>query len=242
MMVVPELYRKSSPAVASYQWTDLAEGTGMVTMYAGAVATNSGVTYRLSKDTWQAPVFDTQYNLSPTAYYNITRSSTDAASSKLIDLDFDTGVFNLPQILRGTMLSNIPIAINVKSSDSQGVVYVVMTIKKVGETGTVTTLATTTSNSMTNLAGTAYTNIYFAFTTLVPVTNIAQGEKIRITVQVYGSKTAGTGAGDDMAYGLCYDPSNAAIGAIGSSTAAEKLNQAVNFSQMRFDLAFRIDN
>lgn len=243
-MGVPFQYRKSTEGVtASYDYVDIAEGTGIVKFYGGGCATISGATiealsgatlqHRLDRNAFYPAVY---IDISDSNYRRDVRykpyKGTDANYTKVIDLDFDTSNFNLPRTIQGTMVSNIPIS---SIALPRCEFYIVQVLKKVLSDGTTEeTIATTTSNAFDTLNEQLYKDTYCSLLTDVPITTIKKGEKIRITVEVYFKHISGEGTPEIM---ICFDPQNRAIGA----TTGYTITQTAGYTQMQFFIPFRID-
>ena len=86
-MAIPIIYRKSQePAIASFDWVDIAEGTGMIVFYGIASKTSAAEDYHLVSS--QVP------------YSNPIGTTTTSTGTTTID--FDLAPFNLPQTAKGT--------------------------------------------------------------------------------------------------------------------------------------------
>tara|TARA_Y100000310_G_C20587970_1_gene766449 strand:+ start:664 stop:1347 length:684 start_codon:yes stop_codon:yes gene_type:complete len=90
-MAVPTKFRKSAEgAIASYDFVDIAEGTGIV-VFNGFTQNNSGaLAYALTRNSPHSNEVNTNF------------SADDAAYTKRIDADFDV-VFNRPERVKGKM-------------------------------------------------------------------------------------------------------------------------------------------
>ena len=224
---VPVVYRSGgSNAVASYSYTDLAEGTGIVKLYAGGLQDANGIKYRLQKT-----AFNTS-TTSPAVNQRHTQASTTSTSfSKLIDLDFDTTTFNLPQTVSGTLLANIPYA-SFNNGANTTSSYCNLNIIKVASDGTTETNLVTISSATMVSDTDSSRDVYFAFEANVPVTNIAKGEKLRINPEIWTKTTSGT-----VYVTLMYDPQDATLTMDSPATTVV----AAGKTAMNFHVPFRID-
>lgn len=78
-------------AIASYNWTDIADGTGVVSFYLIESGNSSGVDYHL---------------VSNISYSNST--NIGAGSGVTTDLDYDSTPFNSPRTVNGTATLEVP--------------------------------------------------------------------------------------------------------------------------------------
>lgn len=87
-MPIPENFRKSSPAVISYSYQDIAEGTGIVVLNLYGTTSISGADYNLTQQ---------QVSADPLVY---------AIGVHGASVNFDLAPFNKPQTMRGTAMIN----------------------------------------------------------------------------------------------------------------------------------------
>ena len=225
-MVLPEPFKTFSPVISSYDWVDLESGEGIVAYYAGGTIDSTGTTYKLDNNLFQA-------------YPQITRYVTTTSYVKAADLDFDTGVLNMPRQIYGDMLSEIPVVMSFDSTAAYVSAYVVVILKRILSDGsTEEILNTTTSGVIARTNSPAHSaKKYFCFNSSITTPeNIARGEKIRITIELWAKhENAGGGCG------ICFDPYNREIAATNSGgTLAEKLNGEANYTQAKFLIPFRV--
>lgn len=83
---LPTQYRKSSEAVATFSFEDIASGLGVIVFFGIATNASGGVNYHLisNSDVFSFPV------------------GTERATVGTTSIDFDTSAFNLPRTPRGT--------------------------------------------------------------------------------------------------------------------------------------------
>lgn len=226
--------------IVSYDWTDLAEGTGIVVLYGGGLATSGAVSYRLDKNTfdpWHEGASSSGGGSESTGRHKRFEQSKAAADGfiNIFDLDFDTAQFNTPRTINGNMLCQIPFASTPYSSAGVPTSYVVVTVRKVTG-GVETNLATGTSNTTT------YQYIgdgTFSFNIDIPKTNFKKDDILRINVMYYAKNN--NGSAESCAYLLCYDPLSRVVAAIdGSGSAFEKVGHSGN-TAMKFHVPFRIE-
>ena len=93
MTAIPVEFRRGSEgAVASYDATDIAEGTGTVSFYGFAVSGSAGLVYRLGRNQMYSHKVETL----------VTCTTADSTP---IDIDFDTSAFNLPNLTVSSALT-----------------------------------------------------------------------------------------------------------------------------------------
>ena len=176
-MGVPIVYRKSAEqALASYDFIDIASGTGSVIYYLGTgSSTNKIIKPILASETFYS------HNIMSGA------SWTPGTDVKAVDIDWDIQ-FNLPQVIRGSAIFNIPLAHFTDATDTT--IFSVVKVRKwdgINET----TLATITG---TNFIATN-NGVSTTLQTLagdIPLTAFKRGEFLRITTEVYGTTISGT--------------------------------------------------
>lgn len=230
-------------ALANYDYTDIAEGTGIKVFYGGATKDSVSTKYILTGQTF----YSHSSHPNPLTYdkvINNTRVALDNGGSyaKEIDLDFDASVFNMAKVIKGTATACIPFARNFQTGDNDVQYYLTIVYKKVDVSSTETDLVSTTSETFV-IAGThtnaSTTTAYITMDSIIPQTNFKRGEKLRITLELYAQDLGGTGSFGGM---VCYDTQNLVIAAEGTgTTGVEKCNQAAGYTQMKFLIPFKID-
>ena len=86
-MPIPRIYRKTAEAIASYNWTDIAEGTGVVTLYGTQTKISGSTTYKLVQDALP--------------------STIAAYKGDDTTLTFDLTAFNTPKTVKGTAMFSV---------------------------------------------------------------------------------------------------------------------------------------
>lgn len=239
-MALKAIYRRQvENSLASYDYVDVADGTGVIKFYAGGMRISGSTLYRLDRNVF-ASAYGSQTSATNRVDYNSTRKVvSDANYANQIDLDFDTSALNLPRILKGTMLCQIPLTMYGDPSDVGCIAYCVLNVYKVSATGTETLIATENSGLMTMDGGYGNSDKYFSFPVTIPTTNIKRGEKIRINVNIWAKDTGGSA---DPGIMLTYEPTNIAITAQDASgDNAKRCTRTAGFSNMLFYIPFRID-
>lgn len=208
-MPVPIVYRKSGEAVTlNFDWIDVAEGTGYVGFYGAAIysgangfmmTTNSGLSSNI-------------------AYTAIAAGSTGLKFDQNFDLSF-----NMPQVIKGDIISVIPIGSG--SSNDKEVVATIQ-IKKVDTEGTVSNITAVCTGAHVTEAGGTYiqpVSQMHAIKSTMPQTKFKKGETLRAQVRVETIK--------DASYTVGHDPGGRSV------VAATNLTDP----RMRFFVPFQID-
>ena len=183
-MPIPIVYRKSSEAaVASFDYTDIAEGTG-VTMFNGFVTEASGAVlgYHLLKS---ETIYSSKIETESSSY----TSGSDYTSR--INLSFDLPAFNLPKTLKGNANVLFTLWNKCVAAGTSTDAYVKVTIQKWD--GTTPTDIVQAMSPATNAAGAGVTvkkimNIPLA----IPMTSFKKGEILRLNLNVFAKVPAST--------------------------------------------------
>jgi len=220
------------PAVASYDWTDVASGTGMITFYLGGLKDSTGIGYILYEN-----VFIPNKERNTTSFNSqgrFTRVETDVAVfTKVIDLSFDLSSFNTPRTLGGTCLFEIPCSSDILSSDRATEHYIICKVQN-------STTVLLTSQSATRAPGTGVSEQeYFCWRGTLPQSNFKRGETLRLVVEVWGRRSAG--GSENVAFMLGHDPLNDECPLIDTSSAIKKVNIADGKSQAKVTIPFKLD-
>jgi len=173
-MPVPIVYRKSTEAaLASYNFTDIAEGTGVVTYYGATTNDSVGEEYVLLSQTLYS------YSLSTaTTITNGTGSYT-----KFGDYDFDLSTFSLPKTIKGTCLISFGWGLGAGGNPDA---YIIWKVRKYDGT-TETDLGSVQTEGIKANATNAEELLSFTLTE----TNFAKGDILRVTCEVWGKNTGG---------------------------------------------------
>lgn len=175
-------------AIASYDFEDISSGTGIIDYYAGESASGA-------------------YTMSNIPFYS-NRVSTFAVAEeptadfkKYGDIDYDV-LINKPLEINGNVLINLTSGWNEEGGGSNTCVeYIVATLKKVDVNNNIITLGTDTSSQKTTTGGTGFQTR--AMSINLSNEKIKKGETIRLNIQHYLKKTAGS---DTILAGWGQDP------------------------------------
>lgn len=200
-------------SVVSYSYSDIADGSGIVNLYATSFSDSTGTYGVLTNQIMPVP------NTSSAG--NSATISAQGADTKLIDDDKDI-VFNVPKILRGKVLVNLAWSAGDSSCSSFEAYAIVRCRKWDGTTETeLASVQTTTISGSVN--STYYRSEQMYFT--VPTTHFAKGETLRFTIEIWGHLISST-----VAANISYrqTPTNVSDG-------------NYNFTYLKFGVPFDID-
>ena len=174
-MTIPRNFRNTAEnIIASYSYTDVAEGTGIIN-FLGMATKDSAAT---------------EYVLSQNAYYSSEVESaisggTAGAFTKYLDLDFDLSSFNLPQSIGGTGIFSIPWG-EITTGYSYGA-YIIVRVKK-------NDVELVSVQSDTVNPGGAAANFWdlALLQATIPQTHFKKGDVLRVTIELWASKVGGS--------------------------------------------------
>lgn len=215
LMKKKSFIRGGEGSVASYNWTDIGEGTGMVNFY-GMLTNTLG--------TSDTPKLTQTTGYSSEVYLN-GLLDTPADNAVFIDADFDLSPFNLPKVMGGTALFRCSFSYaHTFGGGSSGYGNLKIIIRKVSG-GVETDLVSEESDQvgLTGTTGTAYARCVMPL--VIPLTSFKKGDTLRVTVQAL---SYGGASGGNEAMRIWCDPLNATI-------------TSVPFTQMKVEIPFRID-
>lgn len=210
MPLDPDLnkFTTAAPAIKSYAYTDLAEGTGIQPFYLYSSETSTGTTYHLT---------------GTIAYSDDIYRSCNGVTGTTDD-DYDLTGFSLPKTIEGTASLIIPWAFAYSGSSGSGSGYMVCKIRHWDGT-TETDLATVTSPTITIAALAAAKNGVWNFPMPISLKQFQAGEVLRVNIAMTVSGTEAVNA--SMSYGI--DPKARTWGSAATS-------QSVLLTPFRLDL------
>lgn len=206
-------------AIASYNYTDIATGTGFVTYYCAITTDSTGQDEILTPQV----VFSDETN---STWVSPTGNGGDPFV-KVGDLDFDLSTFNLPQTLKGTAVINGSFAVNTDGSVSCYIIFKIRHWDGTTETdiGSVQT-ETIDKNSpsfQTFLVEVSLTEKHFK-----------KGETLRVTAEVWEQNIHNAAAGDVQ---LCHDPKDRTVALVTPAAGGTNFET----SQLRIDIPYKLD-
>ena len=207
-MPVNRVYRNVGERdLVSYDYIDVAEGTGIIVFYGYNSVSGATTTYGLTTESIYSN--DLQTN----------GTSTTAGFSLCLDLDFDLSKFNSPRNMLGTAIATLGIG-GTGAASQAGEVYGKVKLRHWdGTTETEIASAQTETFAVATGDGSAedYCNIPLVIDELV---HFKKGEILRATVEVWGKKTdAGS-----FPVTLLHDPKNRSTGTPTHTSSLLQLN------------------
>ncbi len=153
-MTIPEIYRgETENIIASFDFTDIAEGTGIV-IFQGFDVSSGAVTFHLTESTITSTRIETGGNLT-----------------------FNTNPFNLPRTVRGT--GNVRFSTQYNGTNTQEAFWKVEIIH-VDADGNATTIGREQTKTITSTGSIIKSS--HALSIILTETLIKKGDNIRITV------------------------------------------------------------
>jgi len=194
MTLIPQTFPiPQETAIASYNYTDIAEGTGVITYYGFDANDDTTLDYHLS------------INSSIYAQNKVfTTATTGGGSTKSIDLDFDV-IFNLPQRIKGTAYCNITTFVDSNVTGATSYFFIVKLRKYDGSTES--EIVSGQTKSRTN-SGNSNVREWTTHLVPLPITTQVQfkkGEILRVTIEGWSNRSTGSGN-----FGFAQDPANRA--------------------------------
>jgi len=185
MARIPQLFRgNQSPSIASYDYVDIANGTGYITFY-GFNGSNSGSTsYALTNQVaWSAKVV-LPHNAGVVSAY-----------TKTAEYNFDT-ILNTPRVVRGKAIINVPLSVTA-TAGNYNYAYASCAICKV--VSGVETVVGWASGALVEQSNAGTNHIQSGIVFDCPQTNIKKGETLRLSVEVWSfcNSTGATDVGSD---------------------------------------------
>jgi len=189
--MLSEKYRKSGEINATYDYYDVAAGTGIINFYAGAAPTKYSAGIALASS---AIISNNKFYSQPIFEKKALADTGAGAAQKAFDIDFDVLV-NKPLTLKGTCIVNVPIRLYGTGTTSGSIVAKWRKWDGVTETDIA---------SGTSFIYTATTATYFMTSEYinVPTTLIKRGEYLRLTIEGWYQTTPSRTEG----FWIAHDP------------------------------------
>jgi len=209
-MVLPNFFDRGLPdAFVSFDYVDFASGQSFVALY-GTLTVDKKMLIRQTTPSY------------PTYQY-VGTPNKPTAWETLWDFDFDTE-FNVPTIIEGQTMANIPIGCYTIAAASSATVRATVTVRH-WDGVTETDLVSNVSNVGTSI-NSSDGFVYDAVDLLIPRTKFKKGETLRLSVLVEGGGSSVVGTTKNYFFG--HDPANSSY-----STGGFTLNL-----RLRFDVPF----
>lgn len=222
-MSLPQVYRNfGEGSIASYNYTDIAAGTGVVRLYGFAAHSSGAITYHLTD------------NAVLSGYGNITNDVTeeskssadngDADFTKSSEFDFDLTAFNLPRILTGTAIVNY--SIMAKETDASRA-YGFFKFVLIKDSGGSETIIGSTESELVDAGDSTYPDKKSGCVRIsCTETHFKKDDILRLTVQAYMKHVSG---GNNTFLHLPHSPQNRDTINFTASTYPSKLELYVPF-------------
>lgn len=190
-MTVPVVFRNQGERViTSFDYTDIADGTGIIDYQGFSCETSGGVTYKLNRQATYSSQIETTQALTAINTYQ-----------KEMDLDFDLTTFNLPQTLRGKAIIQFAWGHDAYTGGNTNNAYIIAKLRKWdGTTETEIAHIQTETLDITN-GVTKYRIANMPIT--IPQTLYKKGETLRLTIEGWALTNGG---GSNLTIG--HDPQN----------------------------------
>src|SRR3990167_504132 len=193
-MGVPVVYRRSGESsVTSFDFYDIAEGTGIKTFYG---ATTDNPVSDLSGALLTSAVYSSGINPTnnPTGWE--TRNNQTASWTSIISKTFKT-TFNMPKLIKGTLYANVPTRIVTPNGTDSSNHYIDVTIYKND-----TSVATASGANMYFLSGTSTIDNYMSLVPVtLPLTSFKKGDILKAKIQLFSK-----GDGTSIILAMGHDP------------------------------------
>lgn len=217
-----------SPAIASFNYTDISEGTGIVSFYGYSTDQEGTRDFQLSTNTFFSD------EVASSGASHITTAGT-------FDMfDFDLTQFNLPKTLKGTATLQIPWMNTVSGNESNNVSMVAVLKKWDGTTETDITSGASDYISVTGSGGVSGNSKQLSLVSMdVPKTNFARGDILRLTIQAAVQSASGYGV-----LAVAHDPQNRDEGSddlLFPGTTGFTVGTNIDTTTMKLDIPFRLD-
>lgn len=221
MPLPPKLnkFSTASPVIASFNFTDIVDGTGVIVLYPFVARDASG----------RIKIMDSRINATEVKGEGVDVSVSDAEK---FNFDFDTKKFNATRTVEGTALLKLPMKVDRFTSSTVVTVVATITIFK-WDGSTETQIGQTIFTRVTGLGGdfdSSNSMVELDLTrTVIPV-----GQQVRLNIVIRAQITSGSG--DDTNLLIGHDPLGEDFVYIGDSETTTMTD-----SQMKLDLPFKLD-
>lgn len=214
----------AEPTITSYNYTDIADGSGKVDFYGYESKGSAAAKYELDTDT---AIY------SETTLFTGTTSGT-GGTAITFNKDFYTKKYNKPTTLKGTCFVQLPFAHRVTVSNQNISTYLVVTISEYNATATTQVTQATSYTFASGVGVSQIANFNFSFD--VPDYTIKVGSQILVNLSVYSGNTAG--GSDACRWNVAVDPANRTVAhdKEGASVPGDFVT-----SRLKIKLPFRID-
>ena len=166
MAGVPINFQALSNVLPTYNFVDIAAGTGYINFYAG--------------DTVDLKILS-NFTYYSDAFVSTSAGVTFSADNLMFDHDYDT-LLNRPMDIRGLGIVNIPVGVSSLSGSSFSTVYAIVYVRK-WDGVTETDIANNTSSTYRAAGTISYDTLSVDLN--IPLTHFKVGEYLRLTIRLY---------------------------------------------------------
>ena len=179
--ILPQQFQAQSNSIASYNYTDIAEGTGIIKFYGFTTEDDAAIDYHLSTNTAYSATEGTE-----------TAGSIVSTGSfkKVIDVDFDLSEFNLPKDIEGTAIINMGHGVFSGAGSTKVQGYIKARIRK-WDGSSETEIANEDSATIQAQNGANKRQIVSIKIT-IPKTHFKIGETLRLTIEGWHKNVTAT--------------------------------------------------
>jgi len=209
-------YQTQQTAIASYDYTDIASGTGYSIFYGGNLSdgTSASGSYVLSNNVFYSENLTTEAVKDTTVWFH------------LFDIDFDSSPFNLPRVVQGKALLNVTLGHSVTGGP---LAYMRLSGSRIIKyDGTNETVLATFDSDVYGLGADAGSHV-FAVDADIAQTTFKEGDILRLNVN---ASVYMDGAGGET-WGIAHDPAERA-GSVSYYTATDT-------TALKLHVPFKID-
>jgi len=192
-MAMPTRFRTASQPIASYDYTDIDEGTGVVVFYGFTHKEESTESFALSQ----------RATYSYTIVHSKSVSTTDA--TKAYDHDYDLSPFNTPKTIKGTARVMVTFGGQAKPDSARSIYFIAKLRKWDGTTETEIASAQSATESLTYESSPDTDSFMQNVEITIPRTHFASGETLRLTFELWST---GGGPVHTNTIGYAHDPKN----------------------------------
>ena len=178
-MTLPKFYRNiGERAIATYNFTDIAEGTGVTQFKGFQTNSSTGLDYHLSGASLISSTVETTSG-------TITFPDTQVAQLAL-DLDFDLSTFNLPKTIKGTVnIGTSGGATRVGGGGDGFHGFMIYKLRRIPATGGEIELGSVQSEDII-IAGAGSDRKQISVAISITQTSFKKGDILRLTVEAWG--------------------------------------------------------
>lgn len=224
-------------SIINFNFTDFADGTGIVVFLGGGLFNDGVETFRLDTNVFNP--WHTEHILNQAGDTGRFQLATTASTTfvKLMDFDMLTSVINASRTIQGTFMVNVPICAAVTNSGTANHIYCIAKLIRL-RSAAETVIATAQSEPANFKAGTNSTDAMLSATAACTTTSFKKGDQIQITLEIW-MKISGTAATSGV--GLMTDPLARDFTQINVSGTADERLEYDGGQQLQYAVPFRND-